>query len=57
MTLGRSLWKIIIIKLVIIFALLKIFFFPDFLKSNFNSDETRANHVIHELTDQTVATP
>lgn len=34
MTIGRTLWTVIIIKLVIIFAVLKVFFFPDFLKSN-----------------------
>ena len=34
MTLGRTLWAVIIIKLFIIFAVLKVFFFPDFLKKN-----------------------
>ena len=29
MKLGRTLWAIIIIKLFIIFAVLKVFFFPD----------------------------
>lgn len=32
MTLGKTLWTIIIIKLFIIFAVLKLFFFPDFLR-------------------------
>lgn len=50
MTLGRSLWKIIIVKLVIMFAILKVFFFPNFLKSNFSTDEARADHVLQELT-------
>ena len=50
MTLGRSLWKIILIKLFIMFAILKVFFFPDFLQNNFETDEQRANHVIQELT-------
>lgn len=31
MTLGRTLWAIILIKLFIMFAILKVFFFPDFL--------------------------
>jgi len=52
MTLGRSLWKIIVIKLVIMFAILKVFIFPNFLKTNFSTDEARADHVIHELTNQ-----
>ena len=31
MTLGRTLWAIILIKLFIMFFILKLFFFPDFL--------------------------
>lgn len=34
MTLGKTLWLIIIIKLVIIFAVLKLFFFPDYIKNH-----------------------
>ncbi len=49
MTLGRSLWKIIIIKLLVMFAILKVFFFPNFLKTNFSTDQERADHVIQEL--------
>lgn len=30
MTLGRTLWLIILVKLFIMFFILKIFFFPDF---------------------------
>lgn len=33
MTLGRTLWLIILIKLFIMFFVLKLFFFPDFLDS------------------------
>ena len=49
MTLGRSLWKIIIIKLLVMFTILKVFFFPNFLKTNFSTDQERADHVIQEL--------
>jgi len=31
MTLGRTLWAVIIVKIIIIFAILKVFFFPDFI--------------------------
>ena len=31
MTLGRTLWAVIIVKLIIIFVILKIFFFPNFI--------------------------
>ena len=34
MTICRTLWTIIIIKLVIIFAILKVFFFPNFIKQH-----------------------
>jgi len=34
MTLGRTLWLIIGIKLFIIFIILKLFFFPDFIGQN-----------------------
>ena len=31
MTLGRTLWAVIIVKLIIIFVILKLFFFPNFI--------------------------
>jgi len=34
MTLGRTLWAIIIVKLIVIFLVLKIFFFPNFIKQH-----------------------
>jgi hypothetical protein len=36
--------------LFIMFVILKIFFFPDFLKSNFETDEERSEHVLEILT-------
>ncbi len=50
MTVGRTLWIIIGIKLFIMFAVLKLFFFPNFLKSNFNNDSERSEYVIEQLT-------
>ncbi|MFA6951018.1 MAG: DUF4492 domain-containing protein [Lentimicrobiaceae bacterium] len=50
MTVGRTLWAIIIIKLIIMFAILKLFFFPNFLNTRFNNDEERSNYVIESLT-------
>ena len=50
MRLGRTLWAIILIKLVIIFVVLKLFFFPDFLKQNANGNE--AGYVATELTER-----
>jgi hypothetical protein len=34
MRLGRTLWTVILIKLFIIFAVLKVFFFPNYLKEH-----------------------
>ena len=50
MTVGKTLWKIIFIKLLIMFGVLKLFFFPDFLQTNFDTDEDRAAHVLSEIT-------
>ena len=49
MTVGRTLWKIIVIKLIVMFAVLKLFFFPNYLKTNFQTDEQRADHVLEQL--------
>lgn len=51
MTVGKTLWKIIIVKLLIMFLVLKLFFFPDVLKTNFSTEEQRADHVLSHLTE------
>lgn len=52
MTLGKTLWKIILIKLFVMFAVLKLFFFPNYLQTNFETDQLRADHVLEQLTLQ-----
>lgn len=47
MTLGRTLWAVILVKLFIIFVVLKIFFFPNYLKEHARGDE--AEFVATEL--------
>lgn len=47
---GRRVWLIIIVKLCIMFLILKLFFFPDFLKTSFSSDKERSDYVIEQLT-------
>lgn len=47
---GRQVWIIILVKLFIMFAVLKIFFFPDFLNTNFKTDQERSDHVLEILT-------
>jgi len=49
MTVGKRLWVIILIKLFIMFAILRIFFFPDILKVRFGNDRERGDYVIEEL--------
>ena len=48
-TWDKKLWLIILIKLVIIFAVLKVFFFPDFLGDKFTSEDDRSDYVIEQL--------
>lgn len=50
MTVGRKLWVIILLKLFIMFVILKLFFFKNFLNSKFDSDEEKSDYVIEQLT-------
>ncbi|MFV0365947.1 MAG: DUF4492 domain-containing protein [Mangrovibacterium sp.] len=50
-TWGKQVWLIIIIKLIIMFLVLKLFFFPNFLKTNFETNEQRADHVLQQITN------
>lgn len=50
MVVGRALWKIIAIKLFLIFAVLKVFFFSNFLEKHFRNDAERSAHVMDNLT-------
>ena len=49
MTLGKTLWTVILIKLFIIFAVLKLFFFPDFLSTHAEKGG-EADYIATELT-------
>ena len=53
MTVGRTLWVVIIIKLVVMFGILRLFFFPDLLNSKFETDSQRGDYVIEELISKT----
>lgn len=50
MKVGKTLWLIIFIKLFIMFAILKVWFFPDYLQNNFPDDPARAEYVLESLT-------
>ena len=54
MTVGKTLWLIVLIKLFIMFVVLKIFFFPNYLNTNFTDEQSKANHVRQELIDKSL---
>jgi hypothetical protein len=54
MTVGRTLWIVVIVKLFIIFAVLKIFFFPDFLQSKAADDADKAAYVSTQIVGRVV---
>ena len=47
---GKKLWIIVLIKLFIMFAILRLFFFPDVMEEKFSSDRERTDHIIEEIT-------
>lgn len=47
MTIGRVLWLIILIKLFVMFVIIKLFFFPSFLKDK--TPEEKQEYVGNEL--------
>lgn len=52
MTIGRTLWALILIKLFILFFVVKLFFFPNILERDYADDTQRAEAVRHNLTKQ-----
>lgn len=48
MTLGKTLWAVILIKLAIIFLVLKLFFFPNYINSNVKNGD-KAGFVSKEI--------
>ena len=51
MKLGRTLWLIILIKLFILFFILRLFFFPDFLHQVTERGQ-KDGYVSHELIER-----
>jgi len=50
LTWGKPLWIIILLKLFVMFAILKVFFFPNYLNSRFDTREEKSEYVSKELT-------
>lgn len=49
MTLGRTLWLIIAIKVIVFFVILRFIFFPDFLATKASTDEQKAEYVRQQM--------
>ncbi|MDY6800064.1 MAG: DUF4492 domain-containing protein [Bacteroidota bacterium] len=50
MTVGKKLWALILIKLFIMFVILKLFFFKNFLNEKFDTEEEKSEYVLEQLT-------
>ncbi len=46
---SKTLWIVAIVKLVVMFFILKPFFFPNLLETNYDNDADKAEHVRSEL--------
>lgn len=51
MTVGRTLWAVIIVKLIIIFLVLKLFFFPNYISEHSDAG-AEPDFVASELIDR-----
>ncbi|MDE6010111.1 MAG: DUF4492 domain-containing protein [Muribaculaceae bacterium] len=49
MTVGRTLWAVVILKLIVLFLVVKLFFFPNILQRDYATDEDRAAAVRENL--------
>ena len=54
MTIGKTLWILIIIKLFIMFCILRVFFFPNFLNSVTNDDSQKDDYVSSQIINRSV---
>ena len=52
MKLGKKLWLVIAIKLIIMFGILKIFLFNETLNTKFETNEEKSDFVINSLTKE-----
>lgn len=49
MTIGKTLWMLILIKLFIIFCILRVFFFPNFLNTVTDDDAQKEDYVSTQI--------
>jgi len=50
LTWGKPLLIIILVKLFIMFAIIRVFFFPNILNSRFHTEQEKSEYVLKELT-------
>lgn len=52
MRVGKTLWILIIIKLFVMFVIIKWLFFPNILQENFSTDTQRSQYILQQLTKE-----
>jgi len=52
MKVGKTLWLLIVLKLFIMFAIVKWLFFPNVLEENFQTDAERSTYILNQLTKE-----
>ncbi len=52
MRVGKTLWLLIVIKLFIMFAIIKWLFFPNILQEKFQTDKQRSQYILNQLTKE-----
>ena len=57
MTIGKTLWLIILIKLFVFFVILKLLFFPNFLNRQCSNADEKAAFVGKSLVEERVKAP
>jgi len=50
MKVGKTLWGIIGIKIILFFVIIKWLFFPNILKEHFHTDQERSEYILNQLT-------
>lgn len=52
MTIGKTLWAIMLLKIAVLFLVFKLFFFPNLLERDYDNDADRAEAVRTALTNK-----
>jgi len=51
MTVGKTLWIIILVKLFVFFIILKLFFFHDVNKSKYLTEKEKSDYILNQITN------